>query len=293
MNGQRIGMIIIHGGKFFSKIEELGLYRAEYAVISRKYRPMLHEFIETSKIPFSAHCPMVVPEDYPENPLLGAVVDFDEKRRVAALNMMIESMEEAAELGAEYAVAHLQRPEIFGGANPSGATEQDALDIAKKGCETLAEKAEELNLPLYLENMMDNSVFNSPQSYYELFEEFPELGLCLDFGHLEVDSRKFGFPMDEFMDANVSKIKAVHLQNSEPGMLDFKTRHWKVPVNPAQRSDDGWMDIESMLNRILTVNRDCAINFEAHIDETYGYEYMIEGIEWVKDMVPRLIGAMP
>lgn len=292
MSFDRLGMIIIHGGRFFSKIEELGLRRAEYAVIAAKYREMLHDFIKTSNIPFSAHCPMVVPDNYHENPLLGAVLDFDVDRRKAAQNMMIESMNEAADLGAEYAVVHLQRPEFFGGPNPSDASVQNALDIAKRGCEELLEKSIALNLPLYVENLMDNSLFNSPDSYVELFREFPELGFCLDLGHLEVDSRKFEFSMDEFIDATISRIKAVHLQNSEPGQLDFKTRHWKVPVHPQQDIQAGWMDIESILNKILTENRNCAINFEARVDEIYNFDYMREGIEWIKEMLPRLMSTI-
>ena len=289
---RQLGMVLAHGGRFFDRLDEFGLDRAEFIIIAPGHRPGLDAFLDSHDISFSVHCPLVVPDYYPENPLLASVLDFDQDRRRLGVNLMLDTMREAACLGAEYMVVHLQRPEHFGGSNPSDSTVQSAVDIASSSCEVLHKASQELKIPVLLENLMDNTIFNRPETYVELLERFPGMGFCLDVGHLDVDARAFGFTFDEFVETLSPYIRAVHLQNSRTRQSDFNGRHWKIPVHPDQKETGGWLDIEKVLRGILFRNRGCVINFEARLDEDHDHDYMAAGVRWIQELLPQILDDM-
>ncbi len=285
---KQLGMVLAHTAGI-KRLLEYNLERAELIIFNASEKKELMRFMEDAPVTVSGHCPIFIPEHYHENPLLASLLDFDRERRFAGLELMKQAARDAAELGAEYVVVHTQRPEHFGGANPDEATRDEALDILMRSCDILMDYYYEFGVPFYLENQMDNAVFNRAQDYIKLLEKFPDFGFCLDIGHLDMDSRKFGFSFLEFIEQMLPFIKAVHLQNSNSAESDFNGRHWKIPVHPDQKTEDGWQDIEGILKKILGHNRDCVINFEARPDEIHGFDYMREGIMWIKNLMPHIL----
>lgn len=285
---EQLGMVVAHV-KGIHRIDECGLKRAEFVVIDEKHRVEVFDFIKTRRLPFSAHLPMFIPADFPENPLLASLLDFDEDRRLLSLGMIEKTIAEASEMGAEYVVIHIQRPEHFGGKNPPGVSSQEAYSIVSRSCEKVSELSEKFRMPVLLENQMDNSAFNQFDLYCKLFDSFPSLKFCLDIGHLDIDARQFGFPFYDFIDALLPFLRAVHLMNSNSGQLDFTDRHWKIPVHPDQRESDGWRNIEFIIRKILNHDSSIIINFESRPDKIYNVEYMLEGISWIKELIIKIL----
>lgn len=285
---EQLGMVVANM-KGLHRIDECGLKRAEFVIIDEKLRGAVLDFINNRRLPFSAHLPMFIPADFPENPLLASLLDFDENRRLHALGMIEKTISEASEMGAQYVVMHIQRPEHFGGKNPPGVSSQEAFSIVSRSCEKVAELSEKFGMQVLLENQMDNSGFNHSDLYVKLFDAFPTLKFCLDIGHLDVDARQFGIPFHDFIDALLPYLRAVHLMNSNSGKLDFTDRHWKIPVHPDQKESDGWRNIEFIIRKILSYDSSIIINFESRPDEKYNVEYMLAGISWIKELIIRIL----
>jgi sugar phosphate isomerase/epimerase len=284
----RLGMVVVYE-RNLRLLDEFGLRRAEFGLIEREARGVLEKFIADRGIGFGVHCPLFKPEDHPENNvLLAALADGDEDRRLASMKLMEGAISDAADVGGEYIVFHIQRPENFGGDNPDDFSERAALDSARRSCERLLAAAREKNIPIFIENLFRNRSFHAPATYRALLDSFPEIGFCLDIGHLEVDSREFGFPFDEFMDAVMPNLKDVHLQNSNSTPVVTEPRSWKYPVHPAQTVVDGWLDIPSILTKIFRAKPDCYINFESRIILPDEEQIIREGIEWIKNLIPEI-----
>lgn len=282
------GMVIAHA-RNLHWLDEFGLGRGEFVLMESEARNELERFISDRKLPFSAHVPVFKPEDHPgNNALLACLVDWDEPRRLESLRLMEKNIGDALALGAEYVVAHIQRPENYGGLNPEGFSAREALDSAKEGCEQLLRRAAAGGMPVYIENLFRNSSFFAPETSRALLDSFPELGFCLDIGHLDVDAREFGFPFEEYLDAVMPYLRAVHLQNSNPAHAGG-SRTWKIPVHPSQTEAEGWRDIEKILRKILAHNPRCIINFEQRMNVPEELEMIREGIEWVKKLIPEIL----
>ncbi len=285
-----LGMVIVRAENL-RLLDDFGLHRAEFGLIEPEASAALTDFTAARKMPFGAHCPLFKPEDHPQNnALLACLSDGIESRRLASVELMEKTIENAAEIGGEYAVVHIQRPENFGGENPAGFTETAALDSARRSCETLLASAAKHKMPVFIENLFRNKSFFSPASHRALLDSFPELGFCLDIGHLDVDSREFGFPLDEFLDAVMPYIRDIHLQNSNSLGIVEGPRSWKCPVHPSQTVADGWLDIESILTKILSSHPNCFINFEIRINLPDNEKNIREGIDWIKGLIPKILG---
>jgi sugar phosphate isomerase/epimerase len=283
-NFENLGMVIANQRNLW-RLEEYGLSRGEFVVFDPESRAELDEYISRRRLRFSLHNPLFRPESYPENPLLACIVDPEEERRRMAVAMMVDNISLAAEMGAEFIVVHVQRPEQFAGAAPGGFDERKALDTALASAETLAAKSAETGLPVLIENLMDNSTFHRAEQYLAVLDAFPELGFCLDVGHLDVDARKFGFDLMEFVRAVAPRTKAMHLQNSAEPSLSTAPRPWKIPVHPSQNPRDGWCDIHTIISETLKVSPDCIINFEFRPGKEHENGYIAEGMDWVRGII--------
>jgi len=284
-----LGMVVVHA-RNLRLLDDFGLRSAEFGLIERESRAELEQFIAEREMRFGVHCPLFKPHDHPENnALLASIADADEDRRAASLDLMELSICDAAQIGGEYVVVHIQRPENFGGDNPDGFSERHALDSARRSCERLLNIAIDKNVSLLIENLFRNRAFYAPATYRALLDSFPELGFCLDVGHLDVDSREFGFPLDEFIDAVAPYLRDVHLQNSNSSQAAYGPRPWKYPVHPSQTEADGWRDIPAILRKILVFNTECHINFESRINLPEEETVIREGIEWIKTLLPEIL----
>jgi len=270
------------------RLDAFGLRRAEFVIFDPATRGSLVEFIKGTGLRFSVHTPMFVPDDYPENPLLACIVDPDDGRRRKAVDLMMRSIDLAAELGGEYTVVHVQRPEQFAGAPPGAFGEREAVRTAMRSSEALAEHSRKTGVPVLLENLMDNSSFYKAEHYLEVLDAFPQLGFCLDVGHIDMDARRFGIDMMEFVRALAPYTRAVHLQNSWGPNHPTAPRPWKIPVHPSQKPSEGWVDIRSLLTTVLVARPDCSINFEYRPERSQGNAFIIEGMNWIREILIEL-----
>lgn len=283
-----MGMVLARA-KNLPLFDETGLRRAEFVLFDRGDRELLSRFISERKIRFSVHCPLFNPVDPPENPLLACIMDADEERRKCSMQLIRTTMEDGAAMGAEYAVVHLQRVNHFSREDVGAADARTLKDSLWKSCEELCEWIEMLGIGVCVENLFDHSGFYAAESYAEVFREFPRLSLCLDVGHLDMDSRIFGVDFGEFIRELMPYLRAVHLQNSKGGDFKAGERHWKAPVHESQDTSEGWRDIPGVLREIVGNKPECVINFEAWPDYYPTRDYMLEGIRWVRGLYGRIL----
>jgi sugar phosphate isomerase/epimerase len=286
---ENLGMVVARVENLW-RLDVFGLRRAEFVIFDPATRGSLLEYIRGTDLRFSVHTPMFMPEDYPENPLLACIVDPDDDRRCRAVGLMMRNMDLAAELGGEYTVVHVQRPEQFAGAAPGAFREREAMRMALLSAEVLAAHSDRTGVPVLLENLMDNATFYSAVHYLEVLDAFPQLGFCLDVGHLDMDARRFGINIMEFVQALAPRTRAVHLQNSFGPTHPTAPRPWKIPVHPSQNPCDGWVDIRSVLSAVLRANPACVINFEFRPEKSQGNEFILEGMNWIRQILIELDG---
>jgi sugar phosphate isomerase/epimerase len=279
----KLGMVIARAENL-PRLEYFDLGRAEFVVFAPEQKQELDAFIAARKPSFSVHNPLYVPPDYPENPLLACIIDSDEDRRRLAVGLMLDSIRIAADMGAEFVVVHIQRPEQFAGVAP-GCTALKAMDSALRSAEALAEKSAELDMPVLVENLMDNACFYLPEHYLALLEKFPSLNFCLDIGHLDLDARRFGFEFYDFVRALAPRTREIHLQNSSGAAMGDGKRLWKTPVHPTQTEAEGWRDVGAVLRDVLAARPDCIVNFEFRPQKYHDENFIREGIEWVRGIV--------
>lgn len=285
---QNLGMVLAWA-RNLPLIDRAGLYRAEFVLFEREDKALLSRFIEERKLRFSVHCPLFNPVDPPEHPLLACIMDADEKRRKYSLELIRTTMEDGASIGAEYAVVHLQRVSHFSEDDTGALDYRELIDALWRSCETLTLWSDELGIDVCVENLFDHSKFHEARSYVEVFRAFPRLSLCLDIGHLDMDSRIFGVDFDGFIDELLPYLRAVHLQNSKGGDFREGEKHWKAPVHESQDPLEGWRDIPSILRDIVGKKPDCIINFEAWPDYYPTIDYMIDGIGWARELYRRIL----
>jgi sugar phosphate isomerase/epimerase len=284
-----IGMVVSRASSL-CRLERFGLRRAEFVLMEADTQEIVKNFVSERNMKFSAHCPFFAEDNPPTRAgLLASIVDSDEDRRMKSLALMERTIAAAGAIGAEYVVVHAQKPENFGGDNPIGFDEQAALDSALRSCEKLVELSGRHDVPVLVENVFRNSSFFSAKSFRAVFDSFPELGFCLDVGHLDVDCRLYDFDFDEFIDSALPFMKAIHLQNSNPDYPIGGRQQWKIPVHPSHTAKDGWRDIEALLRKVLAANPQCAVNFEMRYgipEENTIYE---EGVDWIKRLIPEIL----
>ncbi len=285
-----LGIVVAHDSHL-EWLEICQVRRAEFLLFEPGDKVRLLKYATDHDLKFSAHCPILKDPSHAENPLLATIIDSDSTRRDAALRLMFGSARTASDMGAEYMVVHLQRPENFGGPNSQGFDHAAALDVARRGLSSLCDISSRFDLPIYIENLMDNSSFYKPEHYAALLSTFPSIGFCLDIGHLALDLKNFGVPIDEIIDATLPHIRAVHLQNSNISLAPRIRRYWKIPVHPDQPPAEGWLDIPAILDKIIASCSGVAINLEGRPDGEFDIDYMREGALWCDSLISANLDA--
>jgi len=238
---------------------------------------------------FSAHCPLLFPDWYPDWPLTAALVDLDADRRLSTRRLIGATLALASDLGAQYVTVHAERPvlllaETFAGA----ADEETGVALAREGCEWLQEQAQHYRLPVHVENMVANPLFWSAEHYLRAVEGLADVHVCLDLGHLALNAAKFGFSMPEWVAAVAPQVGSVHLYNNQyHARFEFHQLRGsdllrKLPVHPSQSSNDGWLDIEAVLATVLAARPDCCLNHEIYASLDTDPNLTGEGIAWVQ-----------
>ena len=129
----------------------------------------------------------------------------------AALEDLLDTLELAADIGADIVVAHPGRvPSEYRG-DPGSLSR--AREVLHRNLERALPRAEELGVILAVENKQRGSnrdLILTPEEHLELLERFPGLGACLDFGHLHT----LGLDPAGFVRALGEKLVHVHLHDN-------------------------------------------------------------------------------
>jgi sugar phosphate isomerase/epimerase len=142
-------------------------------------------------------------------PTFVSTADLTEGLREASLNEVLGSLEVAAELRAMKVVLH---PSPHRGL--SVFVIDQARQYALRSLEAVVNKADQLGLPLCLENMcpQSNSLVN-PEDFVEIFAHFPGLRMTLDTGHAHIEDKGGGRVL-EFVERFPERIFHVHANDN-------------------------------------------------------------------------------
>ena len=171
---------------------------AHYSVI-REYKEDILKALGACSLGLVCHLPSFV-----------YTADFTESIRKASLDEMLNSIEVAAELGVSKAVLH---PSMVSGL---GIYVMDTVrKYAFQSLEAIAEKAEKKGICLCFENMFPNyGFFSEPEEFVEIFEKFPEFMLTLDIGHANIESKKSGKRILDFIEKLGTRIGHIHVSDN-------------------------------------------------------------------------------
>lgn len=272
------------------RIESYGLQRVELVILLREEETAVRAFLARTGMALSVHSPLFRDAGMDEYPLLAAVFDTDAERQERALRLMEREVMQAADFGARYMVAHLQRSVgVLGERVPAGWSVARARDAARRGGERLAAAAERAGIPIHVENMMSQPLLALPEDYEAFFENLPAqwLQMCFDVGHAALDGAKFGFSPVAFAAHMAPRIGSLHVYNNQiADDFDFATlraegRLRKFPAHPAQSAEEGWIDLENVLQAVLTRNPQAQVTFEVYFALDTERDTTRAGLEWV------------
>lgn len=276
------------------RLRSYGLQRAEVVLLPRRDESWLREYLASMGGDFSFHCPAFRPENYPENPLLAALVDPDRQRRKCSLELMRRELDQAAEWGARHLVVHLQRNLLAEELPGDAWGEKEGLEIAVESVGELLEYARSVGVPVHLENMMGSPLLYRPEAYRQLAEAWPEVRFCLDVGHAALDGRFFGFWEAEIAEAMGPNLGSLHIyDNQVPATVEFTNLREqgllnKHPVHPDNHRKSGWIDTPGCLRAALRAQPAALVTFEVYYSLDTDRSRTAEGLDWTVELCGQL-----
>ena len=195
-----------------------------------------------------------------------------------------ETMKTAEVFGAEYVVVHFPVTPTTG-VNGLSLAQQKAIDW--DSAQHQAEFSERHRIPIHLEGF-GPSPFLTVDFLNEVAGRFRCLQYCFDTGHMHIASQRDGFDLYDFARRLAPNIGSVHIWNNRD-IQDYVT-FGHIPVHPAQKPEDGWVDVARVLRMIVPSNPGCRVIFESGMryPESLGAHDFREGVEWVRDLTAPL-----
>lgn len=259
------------------------LHRGEFYNFRVEDLPALRKAIDSHRLEASIHTPLVAPDWYPRPPTWTFLCDVDRDRRELTLRLVRETLEIAAEYRAQYVVAHFPCPNT----DATGESRSRLESIAWGSAERLAELSLKHNMPVHIEGF-GPSPFLAAEFLSQVLTRFTPLRYCFDTGHMNLASERDGIDFYEFARAMSPHVGSVHLWNNR-GMDDYRA-YGHIPVHPAQKPEDGWVDVEKAIRILAGKKLSVPVIFEnAHRYpvELGNYDYR-DGVQWVKELVATL-----
>ncbi len=261
-----------------------GLRRGEFYNLPARELPRLKRLVKQHNLEWSIHAPLIQLDWYPRPPTWSFLCDTDRDKRELTMKMITMTMEQAAELGAEYVVVHFPSPTSE--ESDEGGSKVEA--IARKSCDQLAELSLKRGISMHVEGVGASSLINAGFLKQVLKEYSPPLRYCFDTAHTHLAAIHNGFDLYAFEAELLPYLGSVHLWNvrSKDDYLAF--RH--IPVHPSQSAEDGWVDIARVLQIMGSIRHSLPIIFESerwYPEELGNYDYG-EGVQWVKKLLETL-----
>lgn len=171
--------------------------RAHYAMI-RQQRQFILKALNSHAMSLICHLPTFV-----------STADLTVSIREASLQEMLNSLEVAAELGAQKVVLH---PGHIGGLGVY--VKETAMALANESLASIIGRAQELGLCVCLENMFPKCrAFFEPADFVEILQRFPDLMLTLDTGHANIGGQN-GRRILEFIEKFGPRIGHLHVSDN-------------------------------------------------------------------------------
>lgn len=248
-------------------------------------------FLREGKLPFGIHFPLLQPAA--GSALHPLVCSLDPEQRAAAVQQVAAAMQSASRQGAEYLLIHFPKPAILDSrldwsdwrfAQSDEAIidslidREEAAAAAADACRQLAGLPTALGLPLVLELDILHA-WHYRELLVELFQRYPQLGLCLDTGRLHL-LRATDRELEpiQLIRSLRSQITNLHLWTVRTGENRRGGHH---PVLPSQSGADGWGEIGLMLAELSAAER-ATVLFEHRSDLVSSVE-LEECYQWVRD----------
>ena len=266
---------------FETVIVSNGLLRGEFYNFSPETLTSLALEIERHHLSSSVHTPLVKSPWYPSPPTLSYLCDVDEGRRRLSRRMVEETMETAADFGAEYVVVHFPTPPLAG---VDGIGYTGLRSIAWDSAVFLAELGQKHQVQVHMEGF-GPSPFLTPEFITEVVSQLPWLRYCFDVGHMHVASIRDGFDLYQFARQVAPCVGSVHLWNNRGAEDYFSFGH--IPVHPSQKPEEGWVDVARILGILTSGSPGCRIILESgvHYPKVLGKHDFRDGVKWVKELL--------
>ncbi len=237
----------------------------------------LKTFIKKKKKPFSFHVPFFRPSYFPYAGVTTFFLNDDPWKRALSFKLINSTMLCAKGWKADFVVTHLNWME-------DSKNKQKVIGLANDTESRFCQLADNYNLPINVEFGGYSGFFHKPAQFVEFVLDHHLLGICIDIGHTFLVSKVRNRNFFKDIEVMAPHTKSIHVWNTKS--IDHCKKHNHVPVHPAQKAKDGWIDIKKTLEIILSGNKDCDIVFE--YNQTY-YDNIPdkvkEGMEWVRDIV--------
>jgi sugar phosphate isomerase/epimerase len=230
---------------------------------------------------FSFHAPVPRPEYFPFPGVTSFLLNEDPANRQLSLHLLEDTLKQAREWGAEYVVCHLTyRP-------TDTQDEKTAMRLAEQACRRLAEMSSSYGVPIHIEFAPYSVAFHRPGQFLETVGVHGELGICIDVGHAFLGTRQQDRNYLKDIETLAPYARSMHLWNARD--YEHYKKHGHIPLHPSQRPQEGWLDVECVLEAVLSVNPEVKIIFEYPVKEVT--REVQEGFDWVEGIVKRFNGS--
>ncbi len=218
----------------------------------------------------SFHSPMPRPDHYTDSGVACTYLHEDSARREISFALLEDTLTHAKDWEADYVVTHL----TYGKTDTRDPGRAAALATA--ACERFAALSRAHDLPIDIEFAAYTAAFNTAAQFAAAVAPHPELGLCIDTGHVMLGARLNR--RDYFADirALAPRARSMHLWNTQGDGPEH------IPLHPAQSPAEGWIDLEQTLRIVLAHNPEINLVFEYPIAKVD--RQIQSGYDWIKTM---------
>lgn len=231
------------------------------------------ESVAKNGMMLSVHHPYVVPWKDLKRDQSSNFLDPDRAARSTSLEWLTDSVSRAKELNARFVLTHL----THGSGKP---TLEQAESLAASSIESIAQISESFNMPIHIEYLGYHPSFHLPENFKCALEGYPNLGICLDTGHLNRWSQIHN--LDPYRAARELSpfIKSVHLWNASSNL---EYRHYgHVPVHHSIDGINGYINVERILRTITPTRHPVTMIFEPSIHHRVEEAFITEGMLWIR-----------
>lgn len=265
----------------FDEIKSLGLKRIEICITARepytqalKSALKMMEFCEKEGITYSIHLPLFIYAGYDEDYLAAFFISSDESKRKKSFKLLKENIHQLKVFNPDFLVLH------FPGVTENHDKNHEFSRRLNESLDLINEAAKKVGCKILLEYFGSNVQFSDYKSWVKVLEEYSDLGLLVDIGHLYFASINRGFDFYKALEYLALRGEAFHLwsvygKKAYQSNAYYQKYHHIVP-EIFQDENSGWgFDMKKVLNVIKKANKPAIVEAS---DLYKGHEHFIESI---------------